>query len=105
MGLRRLTVACNQLADVPEDISALENLESLDAHQNRISRVAAGLLQLANTLVVLDLSHNALKGQLAAATCLPLLKVLRCNHNELTSLPPEVLNMQHLEELVSATMP
>ena len=97
-----LNLSGNRLEKVPIVIDLFFNLQILDVSQNLLSSLPEGLNNLTNLSTLIG-SNNRLNTDsfskdfgLAMSSCL---KVLSLGGNELTCLPPQVLEMSQLRSL------
>jgi hypothetical protein len=104
--VRTLDLSRLDLDEVPEEISALTQLEVLDLSQNRnLERLPDALGEL-TSLRVLNL-HNSrnLAGLPASLERLVALEELRCSHTQLKSLPYDMSGMKSLKRLILSHSP
>ena len=121
--LNFLQISQTELAEVPEALGELGNLRTLDLHQNKLSKLPPSIGKLTE-LKFFDISGNIL-GEVPAElgilanlhtlnlscnklNCLPSFEKLHhlckfdCSHNELTSLPIGIHQLQNLYELCAS---
>lgn len=91
--LRRLNLAHNGLADVPERVALLVNLEHLDVAYNNLAVVDDALFEACTKLRYLDLSNNNLVelGRGVATFANTSGAVLKLQHNDQLLIPPAYL--------------
>lgn len=97
-GLRELDLAANDLAEVPEFVAGLENLEALNLAHNRLRDLPPALGRL-KKLNLLDLGRNRFTRVPAPVMELSRLEVLNVAHNRLDELPPALAGLDLLRDL------
>ncbi|XP_038112765.1 leucine-rich repeat-containing protein 28 [Culex quinquefasciatus] len=100
--MSRLTFLClagNLITYVPEEISLLINLESLDVSQNVVEALPKSVGKL-QRLIRLKLSENKLTGLPKEIGQLQNLEILELSKNRLTELPIEMSHCLGLQELI-----
>lgn len=101
LAMRTLLLANNSLTDI-RNVTAMENLESLDLSQNQIGRLAISTLVRLKSLTVLNLAQTALRdlnfGSFAGQKEL---KVLDVSYNNLSEIHLDILSpyLSRLERL------
>ncbi|XP_058466306.1 uncharacterized protein LOC131439385 [Malaya genurostris] len=99
MRLRFICLAGNLLEDIPEQISLLVDLETLDVSQNTITLLPRSLGCLRN-LTVLKLSENKLTSLPREIGLLANLEMLDVSNNRLNEIPVELSQCLNLKELI-----
>jgi Leucine-rich repeat (LRR) protein len=97
--LKQLNMARNQLSSIPFEALFDLPLSHIDVSSNRLTSLFPRTVPMFETLVELDVSHNALPFLTEAGVKLPKLRRLNCSHNRLVQLPDMTSGWQSLEEL------
>ncbi|XP_053690793.1 uncharacterized protein LOC128739339 [Sabethes cyaneus] len=96
--LRFISLAGNLLAEIPEQIALLVNLESLDLSQNAITMLPNSLGCLRN-LTTLKINENKLTCLPQAVGKLSSLEILDASNNCLVEIPTELALCSNLKEI------
>ncbi|KAI2663576.1 Leucine-rich repeat-containing protein 40 [Labeo rohita] len=96
--LSALVVLDNLIAQIPQDLGQLVNLDDLDLSNNHLMDIPESLSNLQN-LVKLNLSCNKLKSLPPAISVMKNLRMLDCSRNQMESIPPVLAQMESLEQL------
>nr|XP_029736210.1 leucine-rich repeat-containing protein 28-like [Aedes albopictus] len=98
-GLKFVCLAGNLIVDVPEQISLLKHLESLNLSQNLIEALPKSIGKLRN-MCSLKLSENKLTRLPKEIGALENLEILEVSKNRFSELPVELSNCHKLKELI-----
>ncbi|XP_021711673.1 plant intracellular Ras-group-related LRR protein 7 [Aedes aegypti] len=98
-GLKFVCLAGNMIVNVPEQISLLKHLESLNLSQNLIEVLPKSIGKLRNMLS-LKLSENKLTRLPKEIGALEKLEILELSKNRFSELPVELVNCRNLKELI-----
>eukprot|EP00668_Euglena_longa_P031860 GGOE01041127.1.p1 GENE.GGOE01041127.1~~GGOE01041127.1.p1 ORF type:complete len:431 (-),score=96.46 GGOE01041127.1:580-1812(-) len=93
-----LTFHDNELRHLPENISSLRNLVSLNVTSNHLTTLPAGI-GLLTALVRLDLSHNEIIKLPEEISCLTNLRTCILDFNKLGEFPAPLFELPDLETL------
>lgn len=97
--LKHLSLACNQIRDLPASLFDLKDLQVLDLSFNRINHIPPMIKNL-KELRLLNLSNNDRVTKLPDSVCqLSQLEILIMEHGSLTCLPEQIGLMQSLKKL------
>ncbi|XP_065083103.1 leucine-rich repeat-containing protein 57-like [Ochlerotatus camptorhynchus] len=97
--LKFVCLAGNMITEVPEQISLLQNLESLNLSQNLVEALPKTIGKLRN-LCCLKLGENKLTRMPKEIGTLENLEVLDLSKNRLTEVPTELANCTKLKDLI-----
>ena len=87
------------IAQMPQDILAMKNLQHLDLSNTTLSGSLPGEIRHLSNLEVLNVSNNRMTGLPAEIGQLSMLRILNAANNQLTGIPHELGNLQNLEVL------
>ncbi len=87
------------LTHFPSDVLKHMSIKSLDLSQNKLTGALPAEIRFLQNLETLDISDNRMTGLPAEIGQLPKLRVLDASNNELTGIPHELGNLQTLEIL------
>ena len=93
-----LNLRNNSLSEIPNSITRLTNLQSLDLRHNSLSEIPDSITRLTN-LKSLDLSNNSLSTIPESITRLTNLKTLYLNSNSISAIPESITRLQKLTRL------
>jgi Leucine-rich repeat (LRR) protein len=94
--ITNLDLSYNQCKAIPNCISHLSNLETLNFNNNLLTSIAPAIATLTN-LRILSLSYNEITAIPPEVSHLVMLKELRISYNKVTDIPPVSLpKLQHL---------
>jgi len=96
--LEVLKLSGNQLTSIPESITKLSNLTRLYLSSNQLTNIPEFITKLSN-LTVLSLSNNPLKNIPESISKLSNLTELYLSHNQLKSIPESISKLSNLTEL------
>ncbi len=96
--LTRLGLNSNDLSELPESVTRLQNLTELNLSSNQLAALPVSVTRLQN-LTTLDLSHNQLTVLPESVTHLQKLTTLDLYGNPLTALPESLARLQNLTTL------
>jgi hypothetical protein len=93
--LSQLHLRNNQLSELPDSIIHLQNLSELDLSSNHLSELPDSIIHLQN-LSYLDLRNNQLRELLDSIGNLQNLSELYLSYNQLRELPDSIIHLQNL---------
>ena len=96
--INKLYLRYNQLNEIPDSISYLQNLSRLDLSGNQLSEIPDSIFHLQN-LSRLDLTNNQLSKIPDSISHLQNLSELNLNYNKLSELPNSISFLQNLSRL------
>jgi Leucine-rich repeat (LRR) protein len=96
--LEQLYLSSNQLSELPDSITRLQNLSILNLSSNQLSELPDSITRLQN-LSILYLSYNQLSELPDSITRLQNLSQLYLSHNQLSKLPDSISLLQNLSRL------
>ena len=96
--LQSLDLSDNQLTEIPEVISNLSQLQSLNLSDNQLTEIPGAIANLSQ-LQKLDLSHNRIREILDAITNFTQLQYFGLSHNQIREIPEAIAKLDQLDEL------
>jgi Leucine-rich repeat (LRR) protein len=103
--LRKLDISLNpEIAEVPEDVSKLISLETLNLNTIGMHDLPKSISKLTN-LTMLSVAANYLEDLPKGFRRLTKLKALNISHNEFVDFPPSLLKFERLESFITGGNP
>ncbi|MBD2177554.1 leucine-rich repeat domain-containing protein, partial [Pseudanabaena sp. FACHB-1998] len=96
--LQSLDLSYNSLSEIPDSITRLTNLQSLYLSNNSLSEIPDSITRLTN-LQSLDLSYNSLSEIPDSITRLTNLQSLYLSYNSLSEIPDSITRLTNLQSL------